>query len=330
MKKYFKLFILLGVLSCASSLYAQNISDMRLNEVVVTNTEGFEDDYGYRSGWVELFNTSYGTVNIAGCYLTTDPDNLTMYMIPKGDVLTQVQPRQHTLFWADGVKERGTFHVNFKLDNAKEVLFVSTDGKTIVDRVVIPQLDSNQSYARKVDGEGSNKAESFVYKSVNKAMKAKANAADNTTVEGWVICNTPTPSTNNLTLDGESKASLMKEVDPHGIFLTFTAMFVTFLSLIILYLIFKKIGKFHIQKKSANAKEATKGTVNSDKADTSGEVSAETYAAISMAIHLYKIDNEAHDFENTVLTIHKESKSYSPWSSKIYTLRETPQLNKRK
>ena len=107
-------------------------------------------------------------------------------------------------------------------------------------------------------------------------------------------------------------------------------MCVTFLSLIVLYFIFKRIGKFHIQKKSKNAKEATKTVSNSAKADTSGQVSAETYAAVSMAIHLYRIDNEAHDFENTILTIHKESKSYSPWSSKIYTLRETPQLNKRK
>ena len=329
MKKYFKLFILLGVLSCASSAFAQNISDMRLNEIVVTNTEGFEDDYGYRSGWIELFNTSYGTVNIAGCYLSTDPNNLTMYMIPKGDVLTQIKPRQHTLFWADGIKEKGTFHLSFKLDDAKEVYFVSADGKTIVDKVVLPQLDTNQSYARKVDGEGTNKAEGFIYKSYNKSVKAKANVND-TTVEGWVVCENPTPSTNNITLDGTSNASLIKESDPIGIFLTLTAMAVTFLALIILYVIFKQIGKFHIRKKSENAKEATKTVTNSAKADTSGQVSAETYAAISMAIHLYKIDNEAHDFETTILTINKESKSYSPWSSKIYTLRETPQVNKRK
>ena len=329
MKKYFKLFILLAVLLSTTSAFAQNISDMRLNEVVVTNTEGFEDDYGYRSGWVELFNTSYGTVNIAGCYLSTDPNNLTMYRIPKGDVLTAIPPRQHTLFWADGVKERGTFHLSFNLDGAKEVFFVSTDGKTIVDKVVLPQLDTNQAYARKVDGKGSNKQESFVYASINKSREAKANEAD-PTVEGWVVTDVPTPSTNNLTLDGESKGALMKEVDPFGFFLTLTAMCVTFLSLIVLYFIFKRIGKFHIQKKSKNAKEATKTVSNSAKADTSGQVSAETYAAVSMAIHLYRIDNEAHDFENTILTIHKESKSYSPWSSKIYTLRETPQLNKRK
>ncbi len=328
MKKFYSLILLLGVLVCASNLYAQNISDMRLNEVLVTNTEGFEDDYGYRSGWVELFNTSYGTVNIAGCYLTTDPNNLTMYKIPKGDVLTSIPPRQHILFWADGVKERGTFHVNFKLDGAKEVLFVSTDGKTIVDRVVIPQLDTNQSYARKVDGVGSNKEESIVYKSYYKNMVAKANAADTETVEGWVKTNVPTPSANNLTLDGETKADVMTELDPMGFILTLTAMSVTFLSLILLYFIFKRIGQFHIKKKSENAVKAVAGTASSAKADTSGQVSAETYAAISMAIHMFMVENEAHDFEETVLTINKVSRSYSPWSSKIYTLRETPKLKK--
>ena len=145
-----------------------------------------------------------------------------------------------------------------------------------------------------------------------------------------MLCENPTPSTNNYTLDGVSKASQIQEADPWGIFLTLTAMAVTFLSLIVLYFIFKNVGKFHIRKKSENAKEATKTVANREKADTSGQVSAEVYAAVSMAIHLYKLDNEAHDFETTILTINKESKSYSPWSSKIYTLRETPQVNKRK
>ena len=34
----------------------------------------------------------------------------------------------------------------------------------------------------------------------------------------------------------------------------------------------------------------------------------------------------AHDKEDTILTINKVKKAYSPWSSKIYTLRETPNL----
>ena len=69
---------------------------------------------------------------------------------------------------------------------------------------------------------------------------------------------------------------------------------------------------------------------NTELATIVESTSAEVFAAIAMAFHLYKEDNEIHDFENTILTIHKESKSYSPWSSKIYTLRETPQVRRNK
>ena len=328
MKKFYSLIILLGVLFCASNLSAQNMSDMRLNEVLVTNTEGFEDDYGYRSGWIELFNTSYGTVDIAGCFLSTDANNLTMYMIPKGDVLTKVQPRQHILFWADGVADRGTFHLGFTLENAKELIFTAADGKTIIDRVVFPALDTNKSYGRKVDGIGSQASLGTFYKSYRNSKLEAEEKADTSTEHGWIKMDNPTPSTNNATMNGESKSAMMANSDPHGIFLTLTAMSVTFLALAILYLVFKQIGKFHIRKKSENAVAAVKDVPNKEKADTSGQVSAETYAAISMAIHLFMIENEAHDFEETVLTINKVSRTYSPWSSKIYTLRETPQLKK--
>ena len=47
-----------------------------------------------------------------------------------------------------------------------------------------------------------------------------------------------------------------------------------------------------------------------------------------MAIELYMQDSEAHDEESDVLTKQHTDRSYSPWSSKIYTLRQTPQLKK--
>lgn len=40
-------------------------TSMRINEVLVINEDNFVDDYGKRHGWIELFNTSAGTVNIA-------------------------------------------------------------------------------------------------------------------------------------------------------------------------------------------------------------------------------------------------------------------------
>ncbi len=41
-------------------------------------------------------------------------------------------------------------------------------------------------------------------------------------------------------------------------------------------------------------------------------------AAISAALHLYF--NDQHDEESNIVTIKKVQKSYSPWSSKIYSV----------
>jgi len=54
-------------------------------------------------------------------------------------------------------------------------------------------------------------------------------------------------------------------------------------------------------------------------ADLTGEINA----AIAAAVHLYR--SELHDFEDTVLTMKKVSRTYSPWSSKIYGLRNLNQ-----
>lgn len=324
--KYLKIIIISAILTIPSIMSAQNMSDMRLNEILIKNTNGYIDDYGNRSGWIEVFNSSYGTVDIAGCFLTDDPSNLKKYPIPKGDILTKIKPRQHALFFADGMATRGNFHLNFTLDSTtKEIIFVSSDGKTIIDKVNIPQnLQPDQSYGRVMDGEGSHEAIHFMKKSYNIYMKEISKTPNG----GWAVLPKVTPSTNNFTLDTNSKADALLITDRYGIIMAITAMSVVFLALILLYVVFKKVGNNAIKKSRENERVST-GKVSSAE-ESSENNSAEVYAAISMAWHLYQEGENMHDTENTILTIHKESKSYSPWSSKIYTLRETPQLNKRR
>ena len=48
----------------------------------------------------------------------------------------------------------------------------------------------------------------------------------------------------------------------------------------------------------------------------------EINTAIAAALYLYT--QEVHDYENYVLTIKRVEKRYSPWSSKIYSLRKWP------
>lgn len=47
-----------------------------------------------------------------------------------------------------------------------------------------------------------------------------------------------------------------------------------------------------------------------------GKLPANTVAAIATAIYQYM--DEAHEEENTIITIDRAAKTYSPWSSKIY------------
>jgi hypothetical protein len=62
--------------------------------------------------------------------------------------------------------------------------------------------------------------------------------------------------------------------------------------------------------------------ITMQKAANKDDVEEEIAAAIALSIHMYK--NELHDRESFTITLKKVSKIYSPWSSKIYTLRQNP------
>ncbi len=284
---------LLFILLFSTGAQAQRVTAMRINEVLVINEDNFVDDYGKRNGWIELYNGSAGTVNIGGCFLTNDKNNPKKYPIPKGDVLTKIPPRQHILFWMDGNADRGTFHVNFTLDPNKDnyIALYDTDGRTLVDEITIPAgAIADVSYGRLIDGQ-----------------------------DKWGQLKKVTPSTNNLTLDSNEKIDNFKLNDPLGIGMTLTAMAVVFLGLILLYFIFKLTGKLSV---SASARRAKKASGIEVTTAVPGELSGEILVAIGMA--LYELDEDVHDIENTVLTIQKVKRTYSPWSSKIYGLRELP------
>lgn len=111
---------------------------------------------------------------------------------------------------------------------------------------------------------------------------------------------------------------LFQQIDPWGIGMTVIGYVVVFLALLFLYIVFSNLTKLL----NLNLKRVLKreGKIEEVKKDLS--ISGEVNAAIAMAIHLYFA--EMHDNENTVLTINKVSRTYSPWSSKIYGLRQTP------
>lgn len=298
---FLSLMLLVGFSSCKEQ---KPNNKLVINEVLVDNQSNFQDDYGVHSGWIEIFNKSYGSADLAGCLLkvSNQPNDTVTYIIPKGDVLTVLKPRQHTLFWADGAPRRGTFHTNFVLSTENDVWIGLFDsGKKLLDEVVVPagSLKTNQSYARTSDASGE--------------WEVKDDSADK-----YV-----TPSTNNKTIESNPKMDNFEQHDPVGIGMAISAMAVVFSGLILLYLCFSFVGKTAISLRKRNAMKAQNVTDHKEAKEMKlGEAPGEVIAAISMALH--EAQGADHDVEETILTISRVKRSYSPWNSKIYTLRETP------
>ncbi|MCS7052210.1 MAG: OadG family protein [Ignavibacterium sp.] len=113
-------------------------------------------------------------------------------------------------------------------------------------------------------------------------------------------------------------SDLFMKIDPYGIGMTVIGYSVVFIALLLLYVIFYNLSKVL----ALNIKRILRKEGKSEEANKVEEISGEVNAAIAYAIYLYF--NELHDKENPVITISRISKAYSPWSSKIYSLRKYP------
>lgn len=127
-----------------------------MNEVCAHNLSLVLDDRGKSSDYIELYNPSFTTVSLDGWYLT-DQEELSEH-----DRLSQMEigPRSYLLLFADGsagrsVNEAGGeawYHLGFRLNEAGETLTLADSSGNTVDRVEVPPLATDISYARQ-DGE---------------------------------------------------------------------------------------------------------------------------------------------------------------------------------
>lgn len=281
----------LAMLLFAGKSYSQSGSDLKINEILVVNDSNYVDDYGQRSGWIEIFNSAYNTVDIGGMYLTNDHTNPTKYQIPKGDPLTKIPPRNYLVFFADSFPTRGILHLNFTLKPSEYLELHDVNGKTLIDAVKLGPQKPDVSFGRIKDG-GTE----------------------------WGFLDKTTPKANNYTGVIESPGVKFVKMDPYGLGMAMIAMSVVFSALLLLYIVFKntkRIYSINLRKLFSRKKEA-----GEPEPVAAEEISGEVNAAIAMALHLY-ID-QLHDNEETVLTIKKVARTYSPWSSKIYGLRNVP------
>ncbi|MDD4608831.1 MAG: OadG family transporter subunit [Bacteroidaceae bacterium] len=296
------LFLLAFLLMSLSSCKQQDSnSKILINEVLVNNTDNYLDEYGMHDGWIELVNRTYKSVNIAGYQLskiTAQGDTIT-YVFPKGDTRTMIQAKQHILIFADANPYHGALHASFSLDTiGSNRLILADAGGQLLDEVTLPStLGENESYAR---------------------ISEKAN---NFEVRGKTRANQVTAGSINDLKDHNAKANNFKKNDKDGVGMAITAMSVVFTGLLLLYLIFRTIGNLSVKLSKRRALRSA-GLIGHKKEEDLATIPGEVFAAIATALH--EAQNDVHDIESTILTINKVKRSYSPWSSKIYGLRQTP------
>lgn len=300
------LTLLLVTLACVTAVSAQGRRGLRLNEVMIANdSTSVVDDFGRYSAWVELYNSTFAPLEISSVFITNDRSNNTLYPVPLGDVNTEIPARQHVLFWADGEPNKGTFHLSFELEPGQDnwIGIYDANGVTLIDSITIPaSLEANTTYARKVDGAGSG-AEAWEVRDGSDLLYI-------------------TPSSNNIIIDTNSKVEMFAETDGHGFGLSIMAMCIVFSALLLLSLCFYGISRIGARISQTNkARSQGLETKALAKEERPAHDSGEEIAAIVMALHEHL---NTHDKESTILTINKVRKSYSPWSSKIYGLREIP------
>lgn len=311
---------MLAALLITASTFGQSVRDLRFNEILINNKDNFDDEYGRHVPWVEIFNTAYNSVNLAGCYLTDDTTGFAAgkkkggvepkhwYRIPKTDIKTNMAQRTYIVFYLDAQPLYGTFHVNFDPRTSKTnyIALISADGKDLIDLMYYPKedlLDTTLSYGLMEDG-----------------ITGNAGFLDQFT-----------PGSSNETQAKVSKQERLKRDDPYGIGLAIISMSVVFTALILIFSMLKLFGWSSKKLAQKNAKK-TETPVVANVANVDGEkqedeqLTGEEAAAIATALHLHF--NSMHDEESEVITINMPSKHYSPWAQKELTMKRPPVIRK--
>ena len=138
-----------------------------INEVMPSNDGMFLDPSWNYGGFVELYNPTGKAVTLGQCYVSDDPDNLTLCQLPIS--IGAVPAGGFHVLWFDHYHGQwGPTQVDMKLDPEGGTLYISDPEGTLITSQSYPAVYARTSYARTADGSAS-----------------------------WAFCSTPTPGATN-------------------------------------------------------------------------------------------------------------------------------------
>ena len=127
------------------------IYQMKINEFLASNQASNSDESGGFDDWLELYNPTDQPLDLAGLFLSDDPNNMTKWELPEGGSF--IEASGFLLVWCDEDQNQGDLHSNFKLSASGEFLsLVAADGLTVIDSLSFGAQITDISYGRIPDG----------------------------------------------------------------------------------------------------------------------------------------------------------------------------------
>jgi len=123
-----------------------------ISEIAASDHQVLADGHGEYDDWIELFNSTTDTIDIAGMGISDTLAPEESYMIPYGHrEHTVIEPGGFLILWADDSTEQGPLHLDFRLrEKGEQVAIFAADG-SVLDAVDFPNQYDHYSYSRLED-----------------------------------------------------------------------------------------------------------------------------------------------------------------------------------
>ena len=122
-----------------------------INEVMLSNSDVYADNFNEYDDWMELYNPNNFKVDISGCKIAKGSYEWT---IPNG---IYIEADSYLIFWNDNQTYQGQNHLNFKLQNIEDIVYFKSPSNETIDSLHYYPTNQNQSYGRFPNGSNTYK-----------------------------------------------------------------------------------------------------------------------------------------------------------------------------
>jgi len=128
----------------------ESSSPLVINEVAPLGTDNCIDFLGANEDWIELYNPGPAAVYLGNKFISDDASNWNKWPMPN----MTLDAGEFQLLYADKEPEQGLNHVDFKLNDTLETVYISevqNNARVLIDSITYFNIPINHSFGRATD-----------------------------------------------------------------------------------------------------------------------------------------------------------------------------------